>query len=39
MDEKKINQYKIYNSPRHIITDHMGNTFSSKKGTVRGLWN
>ena len=31
MDEKKINQYKIYNSPRHIITDHMGNTFSSKK--------
>lgn len=31
MDEKKINQYKIYNNPRHIITDHMGNTFSSKK--------
>ena len=31
MDEKKINQYKIYNNLRHIITDHMGNTFSSKK--------
>lgn len=31
MDGKKINQCKIYNNPRHIITDHMGNTFSSKK--------